>query len=240
MKRTPDPMVCLIALVLILCLPFPGHAETQDTQEPHLYLDIPFTGITAAEVAQIIPERTGVAFAISNKVWSGKARWIEDFGYTWNLYIDFYDNYTDINRVFLSNAENGWGRGDEVKALIRRDTLQFIDLEAQLIRRYGEPDVRFFYTNAKNYNMKGFTMFMFPGGVWDAEQIMTVCETDRLIVAFSRWGNVTIRLWVDWLEECRPGYLTQLNLYFLDKLAEPRKHTIIDYPPADTKPSSDN
>ena len=232
--------LCLWAMILFLCLSCTGHAEPADTNGLHRYQDIPFTDINAAEIAQIIPEITGDPFEISQNVWSGESRGIEDFGYTWNLYVDFYDNYTDINRVFLESAENGWGRGDAFRTLIRRDTLQFIDLEAQLIRRYGEPDLRFFYTDARNYNLKGFTEFMFPGGVWDAEQIMAVCETDRYIVAFSRWGNVTIQLWVNWLEECKPGYLTRLGLYFLDKLPEPGEHIIMDYPPVDAKPSSGN
>ncbi len=215
----------LAAALILFCLPRAGYADT--AQELHLYLGIPFDAVTPAAVGQALLDSFG-------EVTPGEYGdyLVDDFGYAFRMTVSFHDDLKSAYRIFLGSAENGWGTDDEFPALIRRDILQFLDMEAQLTARWGGPDIRYFYTDTTRYGLNGFTRFMFPGGVWDAEQMMRVCEEDRYLVAFSQWGNATLRLWADWKNEKKFGYLTKLDLYFDNELPDTQPPDIVAYPPA--------
>lgn len=89
---------------------------------------------------------------------------------------------------------------------------QFMDMENQLIQRYGAPDFRFFYTREANTNI--WTRFMFPDAFWNAERLMDVFDSNQYLIAYSVWNNVTLRVWANGLDKRSRGYLSKLNLQF--------------------------
>jgi hypothetical protein len=226
MKKHPLSMFFLISLLIITCFSFSAYAQTENGGAIHQYLDIPFDNITTEGVDQIVLGKTG---AIEKNEFGYYL--ISDYGYDFKMQVDFNEELFSINRIFLSTIENGWGKDDEFRTLIERDVLQFMDMETQLIGQYGEPDWRGFMTVAENYSLKGSTIFMFSDSTWNTDQMMQVCNKDKYFIAYSTWGNVTLRLWVNWLEEYKRGYLTKLDLYFLRNLPQVTFPSIVEYPP---------
>jgi hypothetical protein len=231
MIKSPFSKLFLTFLLIITCFSFSAYAQTESRGAIHRYLDIPFDNITTDEMLRVVMDDKGVSMDVQNNQLSFRASGIEDYGYKWNMYVDFNEDLTSINRISLSNAENGWGKDDEFRTLIERDILQFINVETQLIEKYGEPDVRFFYTDPSRYNLDGSTKFMFSSDQWSIEEMLDVCEDDKYLVAFSTWGNTKLCVWVDWMNEYTQGYLTRINLYFLSEANQNSSLSIVAYPP---------
>ncbi len=202
--------------------------ETKDEQGRFLYLDIPYDTITPEGVEQILMEKFG---KIQRNETNGHFR-ITDFGYPFNFTVNIKPNAIGAGRIILGREGSDWATGDTFRAMFEKDILQFVDMEAQLYKRYGDPNFRFFFTNAGNYHMKGNTRFMFPGNVWDASQMTEVCDRDRYLESYSCWDNITLRLWINWYKEEKRGYSTRLTLEFFDELYPKESPAqIIDYPP---------
>lgn len=218
-----------ICMTLVLSLSFVttfGIAQTENMPELHQYLDISFDNATPDEISKILQQKTGE----SNPDESGSFQ-ITDFGYSWDLHVDFNEDYRSANRIYLVRPGSGWGEGFEFEEKAQKDIAQFIDMEAQLTALYGEPDYRFFYTDVSKYNASYLTRFMFPSGTWDAAQMMEVCKGDKYLVASSIWGNVELRVWVDWINKKKFGYLTKLSMFFYDDVVFQTPTTIVEYPP---------
>lgn len=218
--------ICISLLLLLTGIIPSGIAEMENKGELHQYLEIPFESATPDAVSQILQKETGEGNPDQYGFYQ-----ITDFGYMWDLHVDFDEDQKSVNRVYLVRPESGWGESSEFEEKVQKDILQFIDMEAQLTVLYGEPDDRFFYTNVSKYNANYLTRFMFPSGKWDAVQMMDVCKGDRYLVASSVWGNVELRVWVDWVNKKKFGYLTKLNLFFFDEAVFQSPKTIVEYPP---------
>lgn len=127
-------------------LSFTGYAETQDEQGRYLYLDIPYDTITPEGVEQLLMKKYG---EIQRNEYNDNYH-ITDFGYPFYFAVNFNENSVGANRILLGKEGDDWGTGDAFKALYEKDIMQFVDMEAQLVQRYGEPNFRFFFTVAKN------------------------------------------------------------------------------------------
>ncbi len=187
--------VWLSVVLLLVCLSSTGFGTAQDAGGLHLYQGIPMEGTTPDTVSQILLENLNAVFEVSEVVWSGKAYDIKDSGYEWNLQADFDENYIGINRILLNSAQPARMSADEFPARVQSDFLQFLDVEARLTALYGEPDSRYFYTV---HDPDGKTRkYMLQGGVWALEPMLNVCEQDHWFWAYSLWGNVLLKAWVD-------------------------------------------
>ena len=226
MKYKHTTLLCLFA-VLLISLPLSGYAATQDEQGRFLYLNIPYDTITPEGVDQILLDTFG---DIQYNEYGDYH--ITDFGYDFSFAVNFNEDLRRANRIILSIPYNDSASDDAFQALFTSDVMQFVDMDAQLVGRYGEPNFRFFFTHAKNYKMKGNTRFMFPGDVWNARQMLDVLDTDRYLEAYSCWDNITLRGWINWLPDAVHGHYSRLTLAFYDTLypKEP-PFPIIGFPP---------
>ena len=212
MKKSLICKALLIIVLCVVCIPLYTSADTQDGKVRIQYWDIPFDTATPELVDQIVLDKMGF---IEMDEYGNYL--ISDFGYEFRMTINFRKNNYSADRVFLATANNGWGRGDEFRAKIMRDSLQFIDMEAQLIERYGEPNRRIAYTSTETFDLPNDTRFLLADGEWDINQMTDVCEIGNNFVVISCWANAGLRLWVNWTRECYAGYLVKLDLYFEDQ-----------------------
>ena len=191
-KKFLASCVRIVLMTIILFCTGYGLAENEDGL--HLYQEIPFQGTSPEAVLQILMEKTGLPLEAFHEVFGGKSEAIMDFGYEWNLQVDFEENGTDVNRILLSRAQIARVESEEFQARLHSDLLEFIDLEKQLTALYGEPDFRFFYTETRK------DIYMFPNRTWKIEQMMGVFEENRVFRSFSNWGNVMLQTWIDALD----------------------------------------
>lgn len=184
--------VCLSIVSVLIILSCAGSGLAENGDELHLYQGIPFEGTTREVVEHILLEETSPLFEVlTNGVWGDDSKiGIADFGYEWNLQVDFRGK-VGIGRILLSSAQSARVAPEEFyESRLQSDLLQFIDVEGQLTDLYGEPDYRFFFTT----NMK---KYMFESGTWDIEQMMSVCEEYGEFHSWSYWGNVVLGTWID-------------------------------------------
>ncbi len=225
MKKAAMSIVTAFAF-LLSCITPPGLAQTENAVILHQYSGIPFDSVTPDGVPRILREKGNNRLADEYGEYP-----ITDFGYPLYMDVNYNENYVGAYRIVLSKEGDVWGLNPEFEGMVRRDVLQFVDMEAQLSRQYGEPDCRFFYTDVSKYDVSYLTRFMFPSGTWDATKMMGVCKSDRYLMASSVWGNVELRLWVDWVNKKKSGYLTKLNLFYYDEAVFQTPKTIVEYPP---------
>jgi len=198
-------LACICATLLIV----PATAWAQNTT--HSFLNLPADTITTAIVEQALLDHYGEVRLNDY----GKYLINDLGGYEFAVSVEYNDeSKVGVSRIFMSSTESGWGKGDEFKEVISRDIAQFLVMEQELMERYGEPDERFFYTDPSQYKLSGWTRFMFPSGSWTFDDLMGVCEAEGLLIAYTRWDNLRIRLWVDWQKEKKPGFLSMLNWYY--------------------------
>ncbi len=203
----------LSAVLFIVSLFSTGYSLAENKGELHLYLGIPMDGATPKIVSQILLDEKEVSFEASKVVWSGSAYGIKDFGYEWNLQLDFEEDYTDVNRILLSSAQSARVDPEVFRERIQSDLHQFIDVERQLTTLYGEPDSRFFY--ALNQQSGKSERVMFQSGMWESSQMISICEKDLWFQSFSIWDNVVLQTWVDWKKPNVDGkYLSRIMLYY--------------------------
>lgn len=204
--------VCLSVTLLVITL-YAGSGLAESAGEPHLYQQIPMQGTTPDEVSQLLLEKTSAAFTLSDASWSGYAYGIEDFGYPWNLQLDFNENYSGVERILLSSAQSARVAPDEFSERLSSDLQQFIDVETQLTALYGEPDARYFFITGQQ---DGKThKYMFQSGTWELNQMLNVCDESPWFWAYSLWNNVMLKAWVDWESPNVNGnYLSRVMLYY--------------------------
>ncbi len=227
MNKMIATVLCLAMALILLYLPSAGCAEARDAQGRSLYLEIPYDTITPEGERQLLTD----AFGDIRYNEYGKPL-ITDFGYTFYFTVNFRESLVGADRILLGREGDERAEGDALIALSEQDILQFVDMDAQLVQRYGEPNFRFFFTNAKNYHMKGQTRFMLAGSVWDAEQMAEICRKDGYLEAYTCWDNITLRLWINRLTDTARGNYSRLYLSFYSELypKEP-PYEIIDFPP---------
>ena len=204
----------------------------QEAGDLHLYQGIPMEGTTPEMVSKILWVQKGVPFEVATQVWSGNAYGVEDFGYRWNLQLDFNKDDTGVNRILLSGAQPARVEPEAFSNRVQTDLLQFIDVEKQLSALYGEPDIRFFLTVGLA-NPAG-ERWMFESGDWEIEPMAEVCEQNLQFQSFSVWGNVVLQTWVDRKKPNVEGkYLSRVMLYYYPELQATdamRAATVAMYP----------
>ena len=220
-------VMCLIVMCVLsntLCVRN-GLAKNQSNL--HLYQGIPFYGTSRETVLQILMEKTGLPLEAFHEIFGGKSEAIKDFGYEWNLQVDFLESDTTLDRILLSSAQAARVMPDEFDERLRSDLLQFIDLDGQLTALYGEPNYRFFFTETRKKT------YMFPNGTWDLEQMIGVCQDYGQFQSYSVWGNVALRIWVDFVN---PRYadkpLLRVMLYYHQEIAPPPAASIVLFSPS--------
>lgn len=195
----------VLCLWLVLAMGWISPAAAK-AEAPYCYRNIPFEATSASEIEPILAKEFG---QITKNEYGTYL--IEDFGYTLHLDIAFRGR-KGVERVNLYRSVSGYRQTEAFRALVQQDMDQFMDMENQLIQRYGAPDFRFFYTREANTNI--WTRFMFPDAFWNAERLMDVFDSNQYLMAYSVWNNVTLRVWANGLDKRSRGYLSKLDLQF--------------------------
>ena len=217
----------MLALCLISALLLSFAAQAENAGGLREYMGIAFDTATPDTVAQIILQQNGEAEPGESDQYR-----ITDFGYEWNMTVDYNPKGNGASRVFLARSGSGYAFDPAFEALFKKDILQFLDVEQQLIKSYGEPDARYFQSDSYKYDQKSMTNFMLASGQWSQEALEDILQCDKNLIASSEWNNVCLRLWVNWTDVRANGYLTKLDLYFLDSPLHAKPLTIIEYPRA--------
>lgn len=216
MRKKLMPLCLSVAMILIHLLN-PGYGLAEDASELHLYLGIPLKEATPEFVSEIMLAEKGVSFETANDVWSGYAYGIGEYGYQWNMQLDFNDDYTGVNRILLSSAQSARVDPDAFRDREQDDFIQFLDVEKRITEQYGKPELRFFYATNKQTGKS--ERYMFEGDAWEVKQMTDVCEKERSFQAFSIWGNVVLQAWADWKKPNVNGqFLSRIMLYYYPDL----------------------
>jgi len=146
--------------------------------------------------------------------------------------VEFNRKKPGIGRIVLHPAgKTIWSdTADEFTRMVTDDIQYYIALEQLLIKQYGEPDWRFFTTNAKNFGLKEKQKYMFADGQWNAEALANVVRTGKGIRAHTAWGNVVWELWAYQPEKSSKKSKSSLALYFYDQPAEIDTAKIASFP----------
>jgi hypothetical protein len=237
MKRTLHSMLCLMAVLLITCLPFTGYAETGSDQTVHDFLGVSFTTATLAELEQALQSTYDVALTNNISIQCNTESPIEMFGYNLSVLVDFNEDFVGIQRILMYPAgRNIWADDDEMLiGMLQQDFADYVALENTIIEQYGEPDIRFFHTDDTSDSFPYNTPFMFAGGQWDADLMMNVCRKGNGFMAYSVWGNIVLNHWVIWVPEDSPKKSkSYLRLYYYNRPAMTgiTPDDIVEYPPA--------
>ena len=223
----------LLALVLLLgCLP--AHGET--AAPIHLYLGIPFDPGTVEMVTDILAKEKNATFEMNpNGGLCGDARNIEEYGYLFDIQVDFSDGQPQraysfatgkeftryppaIERIRLNSLQNARITPEEGKERIPADLQQYLDMAAQLTAQYGQPDIQYF--ESSRMEDKHYIHYQFPDNRWDLDALLQVIDNDRRLTAHSVWGNVALEARVDLGVTYEGVSVSQIILYFYPTAAE--------------------
>ena len=201
----------LVSILLLSCAIFPAHAETDSL---HLYLNIPFDTATIEQVTDILAKEKNAFFEMNpNGVLTGYACNIEEYGYLFDLSIDFSvpgeaqtgyffetgEAFTiippAIQRIRLRSLQPARITLQEAQERIPADIQQYLNMVEQLTGQYGQPDVQYF--KSSRMNGKKYIKYMFEDGKWDSALMQQVIDTDHRLIAYTVWGNVVLELDVD-------------------------------------------
>jgi len=214
-------------MLLILAI-LPAHAETADSL--YLYLGIPFDTGTVEMVTDILAKEKNAIFEMNpNGVLTGYACNMEEYGYLFDLSIDFSDGQPQqgysfltgeeftryppaIERILLHSLQNTRITPEEGKQRIPADIQQYLDMMQQMTRQYGQPDVQFFKTSRMDGNKT--IRYQFEDGQWTADRLQQVVDQDQRLVAYTGWGNITLQLEVDLAWRYEGVYLSQVDLIY--------------------------
>ncbi|MBE5793557.1 MAG: hypothetical protein E7323_02615 [Clostridiales bacterium] len=208
-----NPRICALLLAILLILAFlPAHGET--TSPLHLYLGIPFDTGTVEMVTDILAKEKNALFEMNpNGVLTGYACNIEEYGYLFDLSIDFsvpgeaqtgYSFETGeaftiippaIQRIKLRSLQPARITLQEAQERIPADIQQYLNMVEQMTGQYGQPNVQYF--KSSRMNGKKYIKYMFEDGKWDSALMQQVIDTDHRLIAYTVWGNVVLELDVD-------------------------------------------
>ena len=202
----------LLALILLLgCAILPAHGET--AAPIHLYLGIPFDTGTVEMDTDILAKEKNTTFEMNpNGVLTGYACNIEEYGYLFDIQVDFSDGQPQraysfatgkeftryppaIERVRLNSLQNARITPEEGKERIPADLQQYLDMAVQLTAQYGQPDIQYF--ESSRMEDKRYIHYQFPDNRWDLDALLEVIDNDRRLNARTVWGNVTLEAKVD-------------------------------------------
>lgn len=211
----------MLALLLLSLLTI---AVKASADEIHTYLNLSYTDTTAEEAAKILLDKRDVEFEVSQKVLSGKAQNVPEFGYLFDVQIDFRGKYRGINRILLHSAQPVRIPEKDFKQRALQDLQEFVDVERQLTEQFGKPDEQFFYINKTG-------SYMFASGQWELEQFELLCLPGMIWKAYSVWENVVLHSWIDWSRPNVQGeYLSRVMLYYYPDKVDMLKKPTETYP----------
>ena len=217
----------LLAMLLILAI-LPAHGENADSL--HLYLGIPFDTGTVEMVTDVLAKEKNATFEMNpNGVLTGYASNIEEYGYLFDLSIDFSDGQPQIGyssesgeeftryppaieRILLHSLQNTRITPEEGKQRIPADIQQYLDMMQQMTRQYGQPDVQFFKTSRIDGNKT--IRYQFEDGQWNEERLQQVVDQNQRLVAYTGWGNITLQLEVDLAWKYEGVFLSRVELIY--------------------------
>lgn len=204
--------VILVSILLLGSISLPAYAES--TSPLHLYLNIPFEDATIEQVTNILAKEKNALFEMNpNGVLTGYACNIEEYGYLFDLSIDFsvpgeaqtgYSFETGeaftilppaIERIRLRCLQPARISLEEAQERIPADIRQYLDMVEQMTGQYGEPNVQYF--KSSRMDGKKYIKYMFEDGKWDAGLMQQVIDADHRLIAYTVWGNVVLELDVD-------------------------------------------
>lgn len=195
----------ILLTLFVICLIFP---TTISAESLYLYHNIPFALTSSSELEQILTKE----FGETNKNEYGMYI-INDFGYSFDMQVDYNHQSSGISRIVLHRTGNGYGESDSFHLLVQQDIEQFIDMEKLLTQNYGRPSFRFFYTYMGT-DATLLTKYMFSDDDWNSKRLMEVYESNQYIVAYSVWNNVFLRVTSNGVDKRPRGYFTKLDLQF--------------------------
>ena len=217
----------LLALVLLLgCLP--AHGET--TAPIHLYLGIPFDTGTVEMVTDVLAKEKNATFEMNpNGGLCGDARNIEEYGYLFDIQVDFSDGQPQraysfvtgkeftryppaIERVLLRTDLPGWRDINEALPYVPVMIDQYMDMFQQLTRQYGQPDIQYF--TASPLHDHQYKLYEFPDGQWHPDIMRQIVTEDDRLVARSYWGNVVLQLEIDLGVRYKNFYYADIHLSY--------------------------
>lgn len=222
----------LQVIIVLLCSLITLIAAAETTNDLHLYLDIPFHSATPQTVAAVLSQQRNVTMEMDpDVVLTSYASGLTEWNYLFNLRWDFNEDLHSTYRVNLTSAQASSFSLDECAERIPADLTQYVDMEAQLTAQYGNPDHRYFTTSLMNG--KKYIRFMFPEDCWTHDNLQSVCDTHRLLKAYTIWDNVMLEIKVDLTEPYSPGICySTITLYYypsVDDLSFVEKYTIEPY-----------
>lgn len=231
MKHRYRHILAALCAVLLLCGPcLRAHAENAPV---HLYLNIPFDTGTVEMVTQKLAEERNAVFEMNpNGVLTGNARNIEEYGYLFDAQIDFSDGNPQtaysfetgeeftrippaVERICLRTTLPTWRTLEDALPHIPGLMEQYIDMHRQLTEQYGQPDIRYFTT--RTMNELRYQPFTFPDGQWHADVMQQIAQNDGLLVAYTYWGNVLLKLDVNLGIRYKGVYYADILLYYYPK-----------------------
>jgi len=231
MKAKSVLAFCLAGLLMWAGLP--GDARAQSAAPLYLFYGIPLDTATPESAAKTLKEQTGAELSAPNatdtQYYAEDVPWL---GKTFGCMVEFNRKKPGIGRIVLHPAgKTIWSdTADEFTRMVTDDIQYYIALEQLLIKQYGEPDWRFFTTNAKNFGLKEKQKYMFADGQWNAEALANVVRTGKGIRAHTAWGNVVWELWAYQPEKSSKKSKSSLALYFYDQPAEIDTAKIASFP----------
>ena len=149
-KQNSRIYALLLAILLILVI-LPAHGETASPL--YIYLGIPFDTGTVGMVTDILAKEKNATFEMNpNGVLTGYACNIEEYGYLFDLSIDFSDGQPQraysfvtgeeftryppaIERILLHSLQNTRITPEEGKQRIPADIQQYLDMMQQMTRQ---------------------------------------------------------------------------------------------------------
>jgi len=230
--KTKSALALCLALLLLLA-DLPCDARAQSAAPLHLFYGIPLDTATPESVAQTLKEQTGAELSAPNatdtQYYAEDVPWL---GKTFGCMVEFYSKKPGIRRIVLHPAgKTIWSdTADEFTRMVTDDIQYYIAMEQLLIGQYGEPDWRFFTTNAKNFGLKAKQRYMFADGQWNAEALADVVRTGKGIRAHTAWGNVVWELWAYQPDKSSKKSKSSLTLYFYDQPAKINTAKIAAFP----------
>lgn len=187
MKKQRIVALCILSFLLIN--PFGmAYIQAEESHGIHRYLDIPFDTSTPETVRQVLLEQKGLSVSSEDlKTW---VYGLNDFGFPLCAQFEFRGRGPGINQILLNSAQPARVEPDQFPLRFRSDLQQFMDMDCAITALYGQPDLRYFEGD-------GSARYMFPGGEWDLQQMIALCEDQQSFYAYAIWNNVVLHVWID-------------------------------------------
>lgn len=195
-------IVALLLTALLLC----GCALPALAAQPlHLYLNIPFEGVTQQTFSAALAQARGVSLDLLPQ-WGMNCAEVTEFSYPWVLIAEIDEGTQRMQRVQLMQL---LPIGTDEPSVVRGAIQTFIAVDAQLAAQYGEADRRLVFT-------EGQGKCMFADGRWHARDMERIYEQEHAIFAVAYYNNVVLRLFYHGSAKQAKSRMHELTLTYFD------------------------